>query len=667
MAKRITLIYLLLGLAWITLSSWALQEIMAQYQLNEQQFVWLERWKGYFFIIATALIFYGFIHRILLKNNNDNKHFRQMFDDNPNPMWVYDKETLRILAVNQAMVEEYGYTRPELLQMTIKQIRPLESIVALENRLQENIPTHSKSGIWCHQRKNGELFYVRIYSNATDYKGQPSRLVMAFDITPIIQAEQENRVLNSRLEKKQRYLLSLIDSQTTFLIRINTEGQYTFVNPAFCQKLNYPLDYMLTQSFISDLPPADAINVRAVIEQCLQQPGTVVPIMLHQLSNQGNPVTIQWEFVAIKTAKEKITELQGMGRDVTEEVASQTKIKEYTQRIHDILESITDGFCAIDKNWNFTYVNKEFERLLFSKRETIMGTLFWEQFPESVSLQFFSEFHRAMQEQTKVHFEEYYPRFQAWFKVAAYPTPEGLAVYFQDITLEKKAQEKDFEDAQNLNALINNPSALIWSVNVKYQLISANEPFLTQMSQTLGVLLQKGDNVLYPELSPKLVNKWLDLYQRAFKGEIYTVEDQETYPDGTVTYYEMSFNPIRDRDGRITGTGCFLRNITENKLHQIKIQEQNEKLKEIAWIQSHRVRVPVANILGLVNAFNYQNVSDPFNQEVLTNLHTVTNDLDLIIREIVDKTNEIEDRPSDLSNMRLMLGDRIDIHPNRRN
>ncbi len=643
-----------------------MQKINSIIQLDAQQLNWLEQGKGYLFVIATALIFYGFIHRIFLKTEKDNKHFRQMFDDNPNPMWVYDKESLRLLAVNQAMVAEYGYSRQELLQMTIKQIRPPESVEALENRLQEKIPTYSKSGIWCHQRKNGELFYVRIYSNATEYKGFPCRLVMAYDITPIIQAEQENRVLNNLLEKKQRYLRSIIDSQTTFLIRINTQGRYTFVNPAFCQKLDCKLEFILTQSFINDLPSEDGAKVQKVIDQCLQQPGIVIPIMLHQSNSQGIPIVIQWEFVAIKTVKEKKTEIQGMGRDVTEEVESQTKIKEYTQRINDILESITDGFCAIDKNWNFTYVNKEFERLLYSQRESIMGTLFWEQFPESVDLLFYSEFKRAMQEQIKVHFEEYYPRFQAWFKVAAYPTLDGLTVYIQDITQEKKAQEKDFEDSQNLNALINTPSALIWSVNTKYQLISANKAYLAQMTQNLGVSLQKGDSVLNPKLNPELINKWIDLYQRAFQGENYSVEDKVITADNTVVYFEISFNPIRDRDGRITGTGCFSRDITENKLHQIKIQEQNEKLKEIAWIQSHKVRVPVANILGLVNAFNYQDVTDPFNVEVLSNLHTVTNDLDLIIREIVDKTNEIEDNSSDLSNLRLMLGDRIDIHPTRR-
>ncbi|QNF35000.1 PAS domain S-box protein [Adhaeribacter swui] len=663
MAKRIALIYLLIGLSWITISGWSLQEISKLQNLPTEQIFWVERWKGYFFVIVTTLIFYVFLHRVFAGKQKNDQQFRRMFDDNPNPMWVYDKESLRFVAVNQAMIVEYGYTREELLQMTIKQIRPVTSLPALENRLQEDIPAYSKSGIWCHQKKDGALFYVRIYSNATEYNGRPCRLVMAFDITPIIQAEQENRVLTNRLAKKERYLRSLINSQTTFLIRINTQGEYTFVNQAFRKELDYQTESLDGQLFTQHIRHQDKENIQDLITQCLQKPGKVIPIMVPMLAKQTKTIMVEWEFVAIKADNNKITELQGMGRDVTEEIESQSKIIEYTQRINDILESITDGFFAVDKNWDFTYVNTEFEHLLHSKRENILGNSLWGQFPDWVSLQFFSELQKAMHDQVKVHFEEYYSGAQAWFQVVAYPTHDGLAVFFHDITREKMAQEKAFEDAQNLNALINNPSVMIWSVDRNYRLITANQPFLDQTFNNTGVRPQPGDRVLYPELASGLINKWIDFYQRAFNGEVFTVDDKEFTTSNEVKYYQISFNPIKDRDGNIIGTGCFSRDITENKLHQIKIQEQNDKLKEIAWIQSHKVRVPVANILGLINAFNYKDLTDPFNLEVLANLNVVTNDLDLIIREIVDKTNEIEDSSTRYSNMRLMLGDRIDIHP----
>lgn len=369
--------------------------------------------------------------------------------------------------------------------------------------------------------------------------------------------------------------------------------------------------------------------------------------------------------MAIQEVNSKIIELQGVGRDVTEKVESAEKIKEYSNQINGILESITDGFFAVDKNWHFTYVNKEFERLFHCQREDIMGASFWDKFPEALSLMFYEEYNRAIREQVKVQFEEYYPKFNSWFKASAYPAADGLTVYFQDITQDKLAHEKDFEDNQNLNALINNPKALIWSVNKKYELISANEPFLKQMAAVIGHSLQKGDSVLSPELGDNtVINKWLDLYQRALKGEVYTIEDISYTPDNKVVYAEISFNPIRDREGNITGTGCFSRDITETKLHQLRIQEQNEKLKEIAWIQSHEVRVPVANILGLINAFNYKDLNDPFNLEVLANLNIVTHNLDTIIRNIVNKTNEMEDSASKTLNIKRMPGNRIDTHDN---
>ena len=289
-----------------------------------------------------------------------------------------------------------------------------------------------------------------------------------------------------------------------------------------------------------------------------------------------------------------------------------------------------------------------------------MGSSLWDIFPEALSLKFYTEYDRAIREQVTVNFEEFYPGFNSWFKVSAYPAAEGLAVYFQDITQEKLAQEKDFEDAQNLNALINNPSALIWSVNNKYQLISANEPFLNYMKAVIGRPIQKGEIVLHPNFGEDITKKWLDFYQRALQGEVYTIVDIGYTPYNTIMYSEISFNPIHDREGNITGTGCFSRDITETKLHELRIQKQNEKLKEIAWIQSHEVRVPVANILGLVNAFNYKDLTDPFNLEVLANLNIVTHNLDSIIRDIVNKTNDIDNQSSGKRNIQLMPGDRID-------
>lgn len=80
----------------------------------------------------------------------------------------------------------------------------------------------------------------------------------------------------------------------------------------------------------------------------------------------------------------------------------------------------------------------------------------------------------------------------------------------------------------------------------------------------------------------------------------------------------------------------------EKKIAEEKIRTQNKKLLEIAFLQSHQIRRPVADILGLISIFNFDDPCDPENLEILTRLETTATDLDSIIREIVQKTNEIE-------------------------
>ena len=107
----------------------------------------------------------------------------------------------------------------------------------------------------------------------------------------------------------------------------------------------------------------------------------------------------------------------------------------------DILESITNAFFALDRQWHFTYVNREAERLLRKKREELIGRNVWVEFPQAVGSAFFNEYHKALAEQVSVAFEAYYPPFDTWFEVHAYPSPDGLAVYFQDIGERKKAEQ----------------------------------------------------------------------------------------------------------------------------------------------------------------------------------------------------------------------------------
>ena len=115
--------------------------------------------------------------------------------------------------------------------------------------------------------------------------------------------------------------------------------------------------------------------------------------------------------------------------------------KAYNEK-NEILESIGDAFFAVDKNWEVTYWNKIAERELQMPREEVIGKNLWDIYGDAVDLDFYSEYHKAMSEHCTVIFEEYYPALEKWFDVSAYPSSEGLSVFFKDITDRKHRMEE---------------------------------------------------------------------------------------------------------------------------------------------------------------------------------------------------------------------------------
>ena len=115
--------------------------------------------------------------------------------------------------------------------------------------------------------------------------------------------------------------------------------------------------------------------------------------------------------------------------------------------------------------------------------------------------------------------------------------------------------------------------------------------------------------------------------------------------DGRIRYTGVSFNPVFDRDNKVVGVSCFARDITEQRKHLLRIEEQNTALREIAFIESHKVRGPVSTIMGLVQVFNHEHNTKEENEEIIEGILNASYQLDLIIREVVRKSSEIGLQP----------------------
>ena len=136
---------------------------------------------------------------------SEERH-RKLFENNPHPTWVYDRETLRFLAVNSAAVRKYGYSAEEFLAMTIRDIRPPEELPPLLSDLGFLSDNDEKKGVWIHRLKDGTLIDVEITSFALNFGGRPADLVVAVDITQRRRDEEERRKLIARLKASNEEL-----------------------------------------------------------------------------------------------------------------------------------------------------------------------------------------------------------------------------------------------------------------------------------------------------------------------------------------------------------------------------------------------------------------------------------------------------------------------------
>src|SRR5829696_7697184 len=157
-----------------------------------------------------------------------------------------------------------------------------------------------------------------------------------------------------------------------------------------------------------------------------------------------------WADVVITALSDEAGELRGFAkvtRDITERKLAEERerllVREQAarERPTDILESISDAFFAVDEEWHFTYVNGKAEQFWGRSRNELLGKSIWEEFPQAVGSEYYRQIQRAMKEGVTTEFEATFPVLGTWVAGRAYPSREGLSVYFQDVTERKRAEE----------------------------------------------------------------------------------------------------------------------------------------------------------------------------------------------------------------------------------
>ncbi|WON73598.1 EAL domain-containing protein [Nitrosospira sp. Is2] len=279
----------------------------------------------------------------------------------------------------------------------------------------------------------------------------------------------------------------------------------------------------------------------------------------------------------LSSNKEKTTALARtnveLASAINEQQAAVKDLSIATLRTQRILESITDAFYTLDREWRFTYLNNEAQRLLRLSSDELLGKNIWKEFPQAIAGPFYREFHRALIENCTVSFEEFYAPLDGWFEVRAYPSVEGLAVYFRDVTERKRAEkmrrEADKHIRQQASLLDKaNDAIIVRGVDHRIQ-------FWNQGAQRLygwtsdEVIGRSVEEVIYDDPIP-----FREAFQQVLRDGEWNGEIVQRHKDGSPLTAEVHWTLVRDDEEgpqRILSinTDISARKMAEKEIHHL--------------------------------------------------------------------------------------------------
>jgi len=405
-------------------------------------------------------------------------------------------------------------------------------------------------------------------------------------------------LLSSEIQRKkaESELNLFFDLSPDFLCIIDFAGKYIKVNQKFLKEIGPITKDGKSLTYNEYTHPEDMGNIEGAIK--ILHSGKTAYNESRYKTNTGEYIWVGWDTAAIPEQGFYFT----IGKDITLRKQQEKALEESNSKLSETLESIQDGFFALDFNWKVTYWNKEAERMLLSKREDTLGKSIWESFPEALKLKFFNEYNRAMKDRKIVNFEEYFPPLGIWFGVSAYPSDGGITVYFKDIT-DRKNESQSLIQFKNVIENSKDEIAIISTVNDSIYL---NPSYSDSLGYSVEKLQQQGG----PQSAFANEDLAAEVFSTLLSGQYWKGDVELITKDRKLNSYHISGGPIFDDQNKLIAvflihTDISQRRDIEQKLKNlygdIKLQakalaDSQRDLDQFASAASIDLQVPLIQI-----------------------------------------------------------------------
>ncbi len=562
-------------------------------------------------------------------------HYRLLFESNPQPMWVYDVESLQFLAVNDYAIAKYGYSREEFLSKTIFDIRPQEDFDILRNNLAIAKEKIQYSGIWKHKYKNGTVIQVEISSQSIRYNHRDARLVVVHDITERVKIEKTLRDREELLTETGRIAKVggwEFDAKTKKGTWSEEVARIHDLDPKEKSSVDLGLQFYVNDSKTKfEKAIKEAIELKKPYDLELEM---VTARNIHKwVRTIGQPVVENGSVVKIKGAFQDITESVIIKKELTE---SEERYRSIFNNHHTVMllidpetGRIMDANPAACHFYGYPYDDILAKRIFDidnASTDDIRNNILTVQ---RTGLKQFIVQHKLANNELK--------NVEIFSGKIFIKKKELIYTIVHDISERTKAEK----ELKKLSEAIRQSPASIVITNAQGTIEYVNPMFSTMTGYTPDEAIGKKPSLVKSGVMSNEFYK--NLWDTILRGDIWHGEMINKRKNGELLWVDKSISPITNNMGEITNFVSIGEDITDKKKQEgelIKAKEkaeENDRLKTAFLANmSHEIRTPMNGILGFAELLKDTKLSGEEQKEYIGIIEQSGQRMLNIINDIID-------------------------------
>jgi|GEM_PF-917982 len=533
-------------------------------------------------------------HTDITETKTAEDTYKLLFFSHPNPMWIYDTNTLEILEVNNSAVMHYGYSRSEFLGKRIKDLRVKEEYEELDGIINElKRSTATRKDVSRHLKKNGEVIYVEVTGNKFDYNGKECRLVTINDITNKVNAE--NQLKRSEYEYKSLFhnnpLPCWIYDQKTL--------RFLEVNDAALKHYGYSREEMLRMKILELHPEEQLPELYKRLKKEAER-NTIEVLNWKHKRNDGAIIHVDIKSNAITYAG--VDARLVVVNDVTYKVAVENELRKSNERFRLAAQATSEALWEWDIENDSLYLSPVYEEIFGYAVKEDRKYNEWQQYihPDDKE-RVLNTFYSSIANEEIKQWEEEYRYLKAngeYIYVIDHciiiRDENGKAIKavgtYQDITRQKTTEEELRKSNERFAyaAKATSDAVYDWNLTTNHLHWGEGMPYLFGHNPK-DVDIENWGSFIHPEDRSRVLDSLTYLVEKTRK-KFWKEQYRFLHVDGSYKYVLDKGFVIRDKDGKPLRMIGAMQDITELKLKEKQLIKSNDRFhhavlatSEIIW------------------------------------------------------------------------------------